>query len=251
MNNFYYKTIRDKITLKDFFIYSLIYIIPMLLVWIGSRYLSVIISKWLNASPSVVFEILTIPFIYFLFFYDIDYIRKRNSVSSVRIALAEYILINVLFSLPALIKGDFSVMFLAIMYIAGFLLITFLVFPEVLGLPRDVYLWFRMRKHLSFILIYLLIIIFYASGFGWMYYDMYNYDSSTFIISNENIDTDYINFFYFSIVAFSTTGFGDIIPVHPLAIGITTSELLIGMIMNVVFVSMIFVFISSKATNKN
>jgi len=75
--------------------------------------------------------------------------------------------------------------------------------------------------------------------FGIKYYTIYSYNSKNFYILTENLNiksgANLFDFIYFSFITITTVGYGDIIPINPMAKFLTIIEVLLG----ISFVSLI------------
>lgn len=65
-----------------------------------------------------------------------------------------------------------------------------------------------------------------------------------------NIRDKDIDFFYFTIVTISTTGYGDITPMTALAKRMVSLFILCGMVLNIIFINQIILHISFRCSNK-
>jgi len=92
--------------------------------------------------------------------------------------------------------------------------------------------------------VYVSILIFYTFGFGWIFFNIAASDPGSFLYAVEKPVT-YSQFIYFSIITFATIGYGDITPVTSIARFLVGTEALIGAIVNVIFVAILFVYISN------
>jgi voltage-gated potassium channel len=226
--------------------YNLIFFIPLLLflafaLKIGSRY-----SGYFEASPWVVAKILMVPFMLIVFFFIIPFIRDREKIAGIRYSILAFLIIGVGVTLPSAIKGDYGFILMIPVHFASYILLTFIFCPEVLGIERTIRDWFKRKKQLTIIFIYLSIVLLYLLGFGALYYDIYNdpANPSTFSFAAEK-SPSLATFVYYSMVSFSTTGYGDILPVSAAARLVFFMESLLGLVINVLFIAILLVFISN------
>jgi len=119
-----------------------------------------------------------------------------------------------------------------------YLFITFMLIVSVL------WLWILsiiVRKIKGFKAIFFVIIglIGLVIFFGIKYYTIYSYNSKNFYILTENLNiksgANLFDFIYFSFITITTVGYGDIIPINPMAKFLTIIEVLLG----ISFVSLI------------
>ena len=123
---------------------------------------------------------------------------------------------------------------------------TFFFCPEVLGIERNIRDWFKHRKQVYIIAIYISIVFLYVTGFGSIYHDIYtdprNPDAFEFSIDKE---PTLASFVYYSMVSFTTTGYGEILPVSTAARLVFFMESLLGLVLNVLFIAILLVFVSN------
>jgi len=227
--------------------YNLLFFIPMMVfllfaLKIGSRY-----SEFFEASPSVVAKILMVPFMAILFFFIVPFIRDREKIAGIRYSIVAFFIVGLGLTLPSAIRGDYSLLLTIPSYFASYILITFIFCPEVLGIERNIRDWFKHRKQLSIVVIYLSIVLLYVLGFGALYQDIYDDPLGVdyaFSLSVEKEPT-LASFIYYSMVTFTTTGYGEILPVSTAARLVFFMEGLIGLVMNVVFIAILLVFVSN------
>jgi voltage-gated potassium channel len=94
--------------------------------------------------------------------------------------------------------------------------------------------------------IYLSVVLLYLVGFGALYYDVYNDPANPHAFKFDTEKTPALEtFIYYSMVSFSTTGYGDIIPVSAAARLVFFIESLLGLVINVLFIAILLVFISN------
>lgn len=119
-----------------------------------------------------------------------------------------------------------------------YLFIAFMLIVSVL------WLWILsiiVRKIKGFKAIFFVIIglIGLVIFFGIKYYTIYSYNSKNFYILTENLNiksgANLFDFIYFSFITITTVGYGDIIPINPMAKFLTIIEVLLG----ISFVSLI------------
>ena len=105
--------------------------------------------------------------------------------------------------------------------------------------------WFKNYKQMLIVLVYVTIVTLYVLGFGWQYTVMYNdHGEQAFAIGFDKPVT-YGTFIYYSIVSFTTIGYGEITPLSTAARLFTGVQAMMGMIINVVFVAILLLYISN------
>ena len=153
---------------------------------------------------------------------------------------------GIAFSIPAALQGSYTFLMAQLTYMASYILLTFIYCPEVLGMDVDLAAWFKHRKQLVILLVYSAITIFYVVGFGTLFYQMsvdpMNPNAFSYSFEGERTVGTFV---YYSIVTFTTIGYGDIAPLSRAARFLTGFEAMLGMIINVVFISILLIFISS------
>jgi len=113
-----------------------------------------------------------------------------------------------------------------------------------LGMDIDISKWFKHYKQLLIIGIYVSIVLLYVAGFGWIFYNMAVVDPGAFAYSLDK-PVEYPTYLYFSIISFATIGYGDITPVSAGARFLVCVEAVIGSIVNVIFIAILFVYVSN------
>lgn len=232
-----------EISLKQLGLYSLFFIVPQAFLFLISLWLG---SKWQNyfeASPFMVAKILMVFFTVVVFFILIPYLRKKQSVAGIRYSILAFFVLGVGITLPGAISGVSDLIFHIPIYLASYILITFIYAPEVLGIEKNLSDWFKHHRQLYILLIYTMIVVGYVVGFGYMYFDMYQDDPASFSLSFDE-PPGYGTFVYYSIVSFTTIGYGDIAPVSTAARMVTGFSSMLGMIINVVFIAILLIFVS-------
>jgi len=226
--------------------YNLIFFIPVLVflafaLKIGTRY-----SDYFEASPWIVAKVFMVPFMMIVFFFIIPFIRDREKLVGIRYSIIAFFIIGVGVTLPSAIKGNYSFLMTIPVHFASYILLTFIFCPEVLGIERTLRDWFKHKKQISIMFIYISIVLLYLVGFGALYYDIYNdpANPAAFALTAEKTP-GLPTFIYYSMVSFSTTGYGDITPVSSAARLVFFMESLIGLVLNVLFIAILLVFISN------
>jgi hypothetical protein len=180
-----------------------------------------------------------------LFSILIPIVRRRESVEGVRYSLIGFLIVAVGLTLPSIIlEWDFSPLYIQFPHLATYILLTFIYCPEVLGMDIDISKWFQHFKQILIIIVYCSIVIFYVSGFAWVFYSMENADPAAFS-HDANEEMGYPTFMYFSIISFATIGYGEILPVSPGARFLVCVEAIVGSIVNVIFIAILFVYVSN------
>ncbi len=239
------KIIEEEISLNKIIKYNLVFFIPVFI----SIFLSIIISKqihdYLGLTAKTTFSLVLIPFVTLVFFFTIPYMRKREKVKGFRMTVFGFLIISIVMTIPSLLKGNIGMLMDHLIFIATYLLLTFLYAPEVLGIYGDIREWFKHHHQLIIVGIYLWITLFFVAGFGWQYYEIYNDKTipQQFNIADEN--PGYTTFLYYSMITFTTVGYGDISPVGPAARLVASTEALISGILNILFIAILLLYVSN------
>ncbi|MBU0461569.1 MAG: hypothetical protein KJ574_03200 [Nanoarchaeota archaeon] len=236
---------KEDISLLKLVNYNLLFFIPILLFMILSLWLGDQLSGYFEASPLTVSRILMYVFSFGIFFFIIPFIRKRENISGVRYSVVAFLLVGIGLTLPAALKGNFDFMFSLLNYFAHYVLLTFIFAPEVLGISSNLADWFARGKQLSVFFVYVMIILLYIIGFGTLYHSIYNdpMNHDTFTTSVDKPLTAE-SFVYYSFVTFASLGYGDITPISTAARVVASLEILVGMIVNVLFIAMLLLYVS-------
>jgi hypothetical protein len=233
------------ISLKSLVFYNLLFFIPMILLILLSSFIGTFLSRTFHTTIAITMEILMIFFTLILFAVIIPFIRRRESVIGVRYSLIGFLIVAVGLTLPSIVlEWDFSLLYIELPHIATYFLLTFIYCPEVLGMDIDISNWFKHFKQIMIIVVYCCIVLFYVSGFGWIFFNMAQADPGAFVYSIEK-PLSYSMFLYFSIISFATIGYGDIIPVTTGARFLVCVEAIVGSIVNVIFIAILFVYVSN------
>jgi len=234
-----------EISLKNLAIYNFMFLVPIILLIMLSAFIGSSLSIKLHTTVAVTMEILMIFFTLILFAILIPFIRRNESVVGVRYALIGFLIVAVGLTLPSIVlEWDWSLLWIELPHIATYLLLTFIYCPEVLGMDIDISKWFQHFKQIMIIVIYISIVMFYVSGFGWIFFNMAQADPGAFAYSVEK-PIEYSTFMYFSIISFATIGYGDITPVSTGARFLVCVEAIVGSIVNVIFIAILFVYVSN------
>lgn len=237
---------KTDISLLKLINYMLLFFIPLLLSLVVSMYFSRPVGRYLQVSPRVAVEIMMIGFTLLIFFFIIPFLRKRESIKGIRFALIAFLIVGFGFTIPSVLAGNYSLLLSLFIYYGSYVLLTFIFVPEVLGMSGDVAEWFNHYRQLLILLVYTAIVIFYVVGFGVIYHDIAvdKTHPNPFQYAYET-ELNYGTFIYYSIITFATVGYGEIIPVSPAARFVAAFETMLGLVINVVFIAILFVFISN------
>ncbi len=235
----------EEISLVKLGYYNLLFFVPIGLAYFLSQFIGTKINRFLQVSPSTAAEILMVFFIFLIFLIIVPVIRKRETIKGIRYTLAAVFIVGMGIALPSLvIKKDFTILLSECIYIATYLMLTFIYCPEVLGIVKDIRRWFKEHKQLLILAIYLAISILYVLGFGIIYYDIHVDPYNQYKGFTTDQPEGKLTFIYFSAVTFTTLGYGDISPVSAAARLVAATQALLGMVINVVFIAILLMFIS-------
>jgi voltage-gated potassium channel len=237
---------KKDISLLKLINYNLIVFIPVLIFTLVALKIGSVYSDYFEASPGIITKIFMVPFMVIVFFFLIPYIRDREKIEGIRYSLLAFLIIGIGLTLPSALKGNTGLILTLPNYFASYLLLTFFFCPEVLGIERTIRDWFKHRKHMSIVAIYVSIVLLYVIGFGTLYYDIYNdpVNPNAFSFSVDK-EPGLASFIYYSMVSFTTTGYGEMLPVSTAARLVFFMEGLVGLIVNVLFIAILLVFISN------
>jgi len=225
--------------------YYSFFLIPVIISFFISIKLAKVLSPILEVSESITSQILMILFIFIISSFLIPYIRKRENIRGVRFSLLGFFLFGIFFIIPSIIKGFEGMILLQFLYIANYILLTFIFCPEVLGMHIRIEEWFKKSRQVLVVGIYLSLVISYCMGFGWIYYQMATDTTMSPSFEGNLQPMNYATFLYYSVITFTTIGYGDITPVTLGARLVVGFEAIFGIIVNVVFIAILFMYISN------
>jgi len=235
-------TNSNTISITKLIHYVLLFFIPLMI----SMVLSLVLSRWsspmMGITVQVGISIWMIPFTTVIFLFIIPYIRERENIQGIRFALLAFMVVGLSFAMPSVVKGMWSILFIEFTYLATYIMLTFIYCPEVLGMNRNITLWFKHHRQFIIIVVYLSIVLFYVFGFGRIYYQMHVDCPEAF---TGTVNADYGDFIYFSMITFASIGYGDITPVITGARIVVIIQAILGMIINVMFIAILLLFISN------
>jgi len=225
--------------------YNLIFFIPLILLYILAHFVSGLIAPGLEVSTSLATQIIMAFLTLIAFFVLIPFLRIRESIKGVRFALFNFVIMGFVITIPSLIKGNYGILMSALVWLANFLFATFINCPDVIGITGDPEDWFKHKVQIMIFLIYLSIVLLYVMGFGWLYYQMANDPIHQNAFSYDSVEKPtYFTFTYYSIVTMATVGYGDITPVSNGARFLIAIHIILGMIINVLFIAILLMYIS-------
>lgn len=237
---------KADISIVKLVLYNLLFFVP-----IGvALYISVILAnmtyQFFETSPRMTIQFYMLIFVFLIFFIVIPFIRRRENVRGVRYSLFGFFIVAIGLSLPSIIVNrDFSILYNMFNHLAIYILLTFIYCPEVLGMDVDLSKWFKSYKQMLIIFVYVSIVTLFVLGYGWYFYGMYQDGGEAAFSISVDKEVTYGTFIYYSIVSFTTIGYGEITPLSTAARLFTSIEAMIGMITNVIFVAILFVYISN------
>ncbi len=237
---------KNDISLLKLINYIAIFFIPVLIFAAFALKIAARYADYFEASAGVMAQIFMVPFMVIVFFFFIPYIRDREKIKGIRFSVVALTIIGVGMAFPSALKGRWDPMLMIPTYLASYILLTFIFCPEVLGIERNLRDWFKHKKQLSIIAIYISLVLLYVIGFGALFYDIYkdpaNPDAFQFSVDKE---PSLASFIYYSMVSFTSTGYGEMLPVSTAARLVFFMEGLVALITNVLFIALLLVFISN------
>ncbi|HIH43468.1 TPA: DUF1345 domain-containing protein, partial [Candidatus Woesearchaeota archaeon] len=239
---------KDELTVTELITYNLMFLIPIGIAVFLSNILGKGLSQVLQASPGVISDILMLPFTIAIFAINVPFIRNRENVKGVRYALIGFLIVAVSMTLPAMfVRNDFSLLLNNMLYLAGYILVTFIYCPEVLGIEGDLRTWFRQNKQLFVIMVYAAILFCYIFGFAQIYYEIGTDKAQPkAFVYGPDIKPTYWTFLYYSTVTFMTIGYGDITPLSPAARFAFIFQAFVGNIFATMFLSILLLYVSNS-----
>jgi hypothetical protein len=247
------KTLNKKkgeiIEIKTLIRYYVLFIIPLIISFFVSWQLSNYLGPKLDMASSVLAQLFMLIFTFITFSILLPYVRKRENVHGVRLALIGFFLFSFFLTLPSLIKGYWGMILIQFLYFANYVLITFIFCPEVLGIHKSLEAWFKKSKQVHIVILYLVIVLLYCAGFAWVFFQLATDPvyPGAFDLGGAG-QVSYGTFFYFSIITFAAIGYGDISPLSSGARLVSCVEGIIGMVINVVFIAILLMYISNVQT---
>ncbi|MBS3158971.1 two pore domain potassium channel family protein, partial [Candidatus Woesearchaeota archaeon] len=239
---------KNELTITELITYNLMFLVPIGIALFLSNVIGKRLSQVLQASPGVISDIIMIPFTIAIFAINVPFIRNRENIKGVRYALFGFLIVAISMTLPAMfVRNDFSLLLNNLLYLAGYILITFIYCPEVLGIEGDLRTWFRQNKQLFVILVYSTILLCYIFGFAQIYYEIGTDKAQPkAFIYGTDIKPTYGTFLYYSTVTFMTIGYGDITPFSPAARFAFIFQAFIGNIFATMFLSILLLYVSNS-----
>jgi len=234
-----------QISLKKIIVYNLMFFIPVFVSVYICAFLSRQVHGFLQLTSKTAFSLLLIPFITSIFFFIIPYIRKHEKKAGFRMVVIGFLIVGIFMAVPSLLGGDFSMLLNHMMYLAIFLLLTFIYSPEVLGITSDIKEWFKHHHQVLICGLYITIMLLFIASFASIYHRIYNDPTipKQFNMPIEN--PGYGAFFYYSAITFATVGYGDITPIGTAARIVASAEAIFSMILNTLFIAILLLFISN------
>lgn len=237
---------KNDISIMKLINYILLFFIPLLVFVLFAMKIGAIYSGYFEASAGVIAKIFMVPFMALLFFFIIPFIREREKIAGIRYSILAFMIVGLGITLPSALKGHTSLILTIPTYFGSYILLTFFFCPEVLGIERNLRDWFRHKKQFAIVFLYLSIVMLYVVGFGALYYDIYNdpANTSAFQFSVDK-DPTFATFVYYSMVSFTSTGYGEMLPVSTASRLVFFMEGTMALVMNVLFIAILLVFISN------
>lgn len=235
---------KTDISLEKLIIYNLIFFVPIGVFVLISTLIAPMFTSFFNASAKVVFYIILFILITVFFFIIVPYIRHKENVRGVRLALVAFLIVGFSMLIPHLMIRNFGVLYNQLLYVASYIFATFIYCPEVLGMQVDLRDWFKHGRQLIILLIYVSIVLFYVMGFAWFYYQMDVENQKAFNYDLE-VMPSYGTFVYYSLITFATVGYGEITPVSTASRFIAGLEAMVGLVINAIFIAVLFIYITN------
>ncbi len=238
---------KEDISLKKIVKYNILFFIPLLASILVSWMLSVSVSDYFGVRRDIIAEIILIPLIFMVFFFVIPYIRKRENIRGVRFSLVGFTIIAIFMAIPPMLMGNLDFLLRQFIFIASYILLVFIFCPEVLGITGNLVEWFKKGKQIILMIVYASIILFYILGFAYLYFNI-SRDTTTlhFDVPDHMERVTYGDMVYYSMVTFSTIGYGDITPITPIAKLVVSIEIFLGMLINILFIAILLVYVGNS-----
>jgi len=232
--------------------YNLLFFIPLLLLYVISYFFASYLSPILHVSKIIAVDILMIILSLVLFMILIPMLRTRESVKGVRLSLFLFIVTGFLITVPSLFSGNTGILLSSLLILGNFVFATFIMSPDVIGISGDLEDWLKHKAQIMIFTIYVSIILLYMFGFAWMYFSIAHDPAYPNAFSYTNVEQlGYPTFVYYSVVTMATVGYGDISPVSSGARLVMTMQTIIGMIINVVFIAILMMYVSTMAARED
>ncbi|RME78513.1 hypothetical protein D6774_00915, partial [Candidatus Woesearchaeota archaeon] len=139
---------RRNLTFAQLTWYCILFLVPQAILFIIALHLGDVLSSYFEASPLIVAKILMTIFTVAVFFFIIPYLRSRESVAGMRYSIIAFFVLGTGVTLPGAITGQSNLLFHVPIYVASYILLTFIYAPEVLGIERNLSLWFKHHRQL-------------------------------------------------------------------------------------------------------
>lgn len=241
---------QHEVSLGSLLTYAFLFMAPLGVAYFISLFMGNFTAEYLQVSRQTAANMYMVVWSLLIFAFVVPYVRKKESIEGVRFTILAVVVVGVGLAIPGIVtKGDYSLLFSELIYFGNYLLVTFVFCPEVLGIIRDIRVWFKHHGQLILILIYLGISLSYVFGFGTLYYqiDQTATIDKPFFYSGEDT-LDVWGHVYYSLVTFATLGYGEISPHATAARIVAGVEAMLGMLINVVFIAILLTFISAAAS---
>ncbi len=228
--------------------YNMLFFIPIMVFLLIAMKIGSVTTGYFEASPAIIAKIFMVPFMFVFFFLIIPFIRKREKVIGVRYSIMAFMIVGLGIAFPSVWRKDYSLLMTIVSYFGSYILVSFIMCPEVLGIERNLRDWFKHGKQISIMIICMAIVLLYVTGFGALYYDIYtdSFSQKSFAISfAEEKPPTLGTFIYYSMVTFATVGYGDISPLSTAARFVFFMESLFGIVINVLFIAILLLFVSN------
>lgn len=241
------------ITIGKIFFYNIVFLLPLTIFYFASLYFGRYLSSILKVDVFVAAQIIMIPVAILIFAFIVPYIREKENVRGLRYSLFGFALFIFFLNLPFLIfQKSLDIVLATLVSFGSYITIAFIYSPEVLGLSGKIENYFNKHKQLILIGIYLTIVLAYIFGYANIYHNISLHEvyGDTAFSFPDGEGKSYGTFLYYSLIAFTTIGFGDITPVSVGARLVTGIEAVTGMLINILFIAILLMFISNYSARE-
>ena len=226
--------------------YTLLFFIPLVIAIIVSRIIASATAVYLQVRPGILTIMYVNVFVILIALFFIPYLRRKESIAGVRYSMLALAIVGIGLTLPSALIGNFGLLMALPTLFAHYALLTFIYHPEVLGVASDIQRWFAQHRQFFIVFVFIGIVVLYVTGFGFLHYqawqqsivpDAYKFDN--------DVRPGVATFVYYSAITFATIGYGEIVPVSRAARILAVSEAFFGLAINVLFIAILLMYLSS------